>query len=229
VTLRWVSISFKYQKKLKLLLLVKPTEELIINYRQMGLKVSSQKYFGEVESMNRLVAKGPPRFVKLHHSQKEIADELISQLHSTCKLCECLKSFTKALKPKVPFVDTCLPDDDTLRFKKKNLLANSTYQIAEIGCTAQMYGFIPHNGIAYLGRLLRAMQSMIEDDFKIDNGTNSDVLSCEKSVNLSMEILNKLCVTLPKEALYDTNIVWLIENEGMLNEWSKMFDEPKNE
>lgn len=47
----------------------------------MGIRLSSEQYFKRVQIMNSQIVNGPPRFVKMDSTQKEIVDQLTTFEH----------------------------------------------------------------------------------------------------------------------------------------------------
>lgn len=108
-----------------------------------------------------------------------------------------------------------MSDYETLSFEKKGVVANSTKQIDEINHYMLSYGFLRHIGIAYLGRLLLSMRSIMRDDI-----IDANVLSCKKSVDESMKTLEKFCTTVPEKDKNDIDIVWVLEKTKSIDVWN---------
>lgn len=191
---------------------------------EMGIQISAPEYFERVKGMNETIVIGPPKFVELNKKQKESVEDLVVKLGETCKLCECLKTFADTITPKDTSVETALPQEQILCFDKKYLLENSVGHIEEFRKYAGSGGFILNDGIAYLGRMLRAMQSTIDDDIHDKN-----ILPCKNSVDESMETLKDFCKTLPKQERNNNNTVWVVQNGLYAGEWKNVKYKSLNE
>ena len=213
----------------------------------MGSTISSTEYLNKVIKMSDRVVSGPPKLVKLNYKQKTLAKDFSSKLNKTCKVCECMRKYAYAISPKVPNIDMALPDDDSLCFNKHDILHDSIYQIKSITTYTDIYGFLPHIGIAYLGRLLVAMKLTIDEDLlhhKIpiekfsqniltpesnkSTKENEKLLQCKKAIDESMSSLEKLCDEFTSKQKNDSRIVWITEDSSMVYQWKPIMDENKN-
>jgi hypothetical protein len=191
----------------------------------MGSKICAQTYFKEVHEANNLIARGPPLFIQTTKSQKQIAERLTVHLKGTCKACECLKSFANIIIPKNVHVDMALPNDDTLRFDKKDVLAESVRQIEDISIFMKSGGYTSINTMGYLGRLLFVIQKTIDEDLQ----SGDDVLSCKESANQSLEMLEKFYSELPEEYKERKSAVFVLNDTEYTNKWDNVYIDPYKE
>lgn len=192
----------------------------------MGFKISSEKYFDDVRNMNQRVVKRRPKFIKLNDYQTKLTNTLGNELDDTCTLCGNLKDYTDMIilsATNNPTVEMPLPHEEILCFDKRNVSNNSTEQISEINYHMQKNGFLSLIGIAYLGRLLMSMKTMIDDDIK-DEQIKNNVLPCRQSIDKSLGTLKTLCGELPKEHIENLNVIWIVKNTPLMDDWHKFTD-----
>lgn len=183
----------------------------------MGVKYSADKYYRKVETFNSHIKYGPPRFVKPNDEQIKLAEEFKVKFKCTCLKTNILSKYVNNLTPKENIVSMALPGDDDLEFDKNYMLVNAEKHLCEMYINMECDGFMSIQEIAYIGRLLRAIEKMIDDDIK-----DEEILPYKESVKESLSSLKNFCAELPEHLSNNTNVVWIIDESPIIDKWNKI-------
>ena len=205
----------------------------------MGSKISSTTFYTKVTETSNKISCGPPRFVELNANQKKLAKKLILDLDHAEKVCMNIDICSGIIKPKKWIVHMALPCDDILIFDKKALLNKSAHHMFLAKWDLEKCGFLSNVNIAYLGRMLRALQTTIEDDIKNNDDLKNeiktnhlnivDIVACEKSINDSFKTLNEFCSELPMAHRESHNTIWVLEKTKTIKAWNNVIDSQNKE
>ena len=182
----------------------------------MGIKYSANEYYKKVETLNSHIKYGPPHFVKLNDDQIKLAKHFKVNFEDTCSKTDILSNYVDKLTPKKNIVSTALPNDDDLEFDKNYMLVNAKEQLCEMRINMEN-GFMSVQEMTYIGRLLRAIEAMIEDDIK-----DAEILPYKESVKESLSSLKKFCVELSEHLSNNSNVVWIISESPIIEKWNKI-------